>query len=106
MKKQDSSIHAAMGERLRYHRTRIGFTFEQLAERIDVTPRYLQDVERGKVGASLTTLRNLCRVMEISADALLFDEAAGIDALLRGLDREQIERIEELVRLQLKIMVK
>lgn len=106
MKKQDTTIHAEIAERLRYHRNKLHITIEQLAEKIDVTPRYLQDVERGKVGCSLTTLKNLCTALEISADALLFGTPAGIDALVRGLEVEKVEAIEELVRLQLKIMKK
>jgi transcriptional regulator with XRE-family HTH domain len=103
MKKQDRSLHIAVGNRLKYHRSRLRITTEQLAEQIDVTPRYLQDVEKGKVGLSLTTLANISKVLGISADSLLYDEPAGIDAMLRGLDKEKVEFIEDLVRLQLKI---
>lgn len=103
MKKQDRSLHIAVGNRLKQHRSRSRITTEQLAEQIDVTPRYLQDVEKGKVGLSLTTIANISKVLEISSDSLLFDEPAGIDAMLRGLDREKVEFIEDLVRLQLKI---
>lgn len=106
MKKQDSTLHAEVGERLKYHRKRKDITVEKLAETVDVTPRYIQDVERGKVGMSLTTLKNLCTVLEISTDALLFGVPAGVDAMLRDLDRDAVENIEELVRLQLKIMKK
>lgn len=103
MKKQDRNLHIAVGNRLKQHRNRLKITNELLAEKIEVTPRYLQDVEKGKVGLSLTTLANISRVLNISADSLLFDEPAGIDAMLRGLDKEKVEFIEDLVRLQLKI---
>lgn len=106
MKKQDNTMHADIGGRLKYHRTRLDFTVEQLAESVELTPRYIQEVERGKVGMSLTTLKKLCAALSVSADALLFGEPAGVDALMRGLDRHAIEQIEELVRLQLKIMQK
>jgi transcriptional regulator with XRE-family HTH domain len=108
LKKQDSSMHADIGKRLRYNRERIvpRLTAEGLAERVGVTPRYIQDLERGKVGMSLTTLKNVARVLEISTDSLLFGEPAGIDALLRDADRDKIEQIEKLVRLQLEIMGK
>lgn len=104
MKKQDSTLHADVGGRLKYHRNRKNFTIEALAEKIEVTPRYIQDVERGKVGMSLTTLKNFCEVLEISADSILFGESAGIDSMLRCVDRETIEYIEDLVKLQLKII--
>jgi transcriptional regulator with XRE-family HTH domain len=103
VKKQDRSLHIAIGNRLKYHRNRLRITTEQLAEQIDVTPRYLQDVEKGKVGLSLTTIANISKVLEISTDSLLYDEPAGIDAMIRGMDKEKIEFIEDLVRLQLKI---
>lgn len=49
----------------------MNMTREKLAEKIDVSPRFLADVESGKVGVSLLTLKNLCIALSTSADYLL-----------------------------------
>lgn len=46
----------AIGKRIRCERERVRMTREYLSEQIDVTPRFLADVERGYVGVSVPTL--------------------------------------------------
>ena len=64
-------INKTLGERIKLLRKNQNLTREKLAERIDVSPRFLADVESGKVGVSLLTLKNLCIALSTSADFLL-----------------------------------
>ena len=57
----NADINRMLGERLRDIRMQKQITREALAEKIDVSARFLADVERGKVGISLVTLRNMCK---------------------------------------------
>ena len=52
-------------------------TQEQLAERIDVSPQYISDLERVVVGTSLTTLKKVCTTLGVSSDRILFGRAKG-----------------------------
>lgn len=104
MKKEPKPSNIELGRRVQQYRLRAELTREQLAERTGISPRFVADIEVGNVGVSTSTLKNLCRVLEVSADALLFGEPAGIDALLRGLGAECVDSIRELVVLQLKIL--
>ncbi len=64
-------INIVLGERVKLKRKANNITREKLAELIDVSPRFLAEVESGKVGVSLQTLKNLCMTLLVSSDYLL-----------------------------------
>ena len=64
-------INIVLGERIKETRKSKRMTREQLAEKIDVSVRFLADVEGGIVGVSLTTLKQLCECLNVSSDYLL-----------------------------------
>ena len=45
-----------------------------MAEKIDVSPQFVSDLERGVVGISLTTLKRVCVVLGVSSDQILFGQ--------------------------------
>ena len=53
-------LNVDIGKRIKAVRIRIGMTREKLAELVDVTPRFIADVERGSVGISIATLKRIC----------------------------------------------
>lgn len=61
-----------IGEQIRKAREHASLTQEQLAERIEVSPQYISDLERGVVGISVQTLKRLCTSLCISSDQILF----------------------------------
>lgn len=69
----DDSI-SEIGARIKLARHREYITQEVLAESIGVTPQYLSDLECGKVGTSIYTLRKLCKSLHVSSDYLLFGD--------------------------------
>ena len=68
-----------MGARLRNSRIAHGYTREQLAEKLGVTPKFCADIELGKKGMSLRTLCRLTEVLHLSADYLLFGHGSSGD---------------------------
>ena len=88
------------GEKLAALRREKGLTQEQLAERIEVSPHYISDLERGVVGISLATLRRLCVTPGISADRVLFGKTGSKDAFL-SLERKCRDLSEEQYQLLL-----
>ncbi|MCI8420843.1 MAG: helix-turn-helix domain-containing protein [Clostridia bacterium] len=64
-------INVILGERICAMRKKLGITREKLAENIDTSSRFLADVEGGKVGVSLQTLKNLSSALSVSTDYLL-----------------------------------
>ena len=65
-------INIQIGEQVKQAREHAKLTQEQLAERIEVSPQYVSDLERGVVGISNPTLKKLCVTLCISSDQILF----------------------------------
>ena len=70
-------INIQIGEQIKLARERSKLTQEQFAERIDVSPQYVSDLERGVVGVSIATLKRLCVVLGVSSDQILFGRETG-----------------------------
>lgn len=70
--RQKKALNVEIGEKIRIARNNADVTQEQLAEMIDVSPQYISDLERGVVGLSVATLRNICTQLNISSDFILF----------------------------------
>ena len=64
-------VNIILGERIKIGRKANNFTREKLAEMIEVSPRFLAEVESGKVGVSLQTLKNISASLSVSSDYLL-----------------------------------
>ena len=97
-------INEVLGNKLRAIRKNQKITREALAEKLNVSPRFLADVESGKVGISLTTLKNICVVTGTSADSLLgLDGEGRVDSdeiinRLSMLDPYSLEQLKNIIR--------
>ena len=61
-----------IGNRIRYQREYMGFTREQFAEAIEVTPKFCSDIELGIKGMSIPTLCRISKTLHLSADYILW----------------------------------
>ena len=91
-----------VGQRLRHLRQVRGYTQEQLAERIEISPKYLSSIERGAENPTLNLLSRLAQGLQVDLYELFQDEpdtgqSARLRRKLRGLVAEI--RVEELPRL-------
>lgn len=66
---------SAIGKRIRQQREYMGFTREQFAEQIDVTPKFCSDIETGAKGMSVPTLCRISKVLRLSTDYMLYGKA-------------------------------
>ena len=73
---EKKEINVQIGEQIRIAREQVKLTQEQLTERIEVSPQYISDLERGVVGISLPTLKRACISLGISSDQVLFGGAS------------------------------
>lgn len=69
-------INIQIGEQVKLAREGARLTQEQLAERVDVSPQYVSDLERGVVGISIATLKKVCTALCVSSDQILFGHTA------------------------------
>lgn len=95
-------INIQVGEQIKKARESAKVTQEQFAEAIDVSPQYISDLERGVVGASLSTIRRICTTLHISSDQILFgmlpiERTAVISEKCKNLSNEQFRILLEIV---------
>jgi transcriptional regulator with XRE-family HTH domain len=68
----EPSIMLQIGKRLRRQREKINMTREEFAEKANISPQFLAEIENGKKGMSVDTLYKICKNFSLSADYLLF----------------------------------
>ena len=73
-----------IGKRIRTQREYLGYTREQFAELLDVTPKFCSDIELGVKGMSVPTLCRISHILRLKTDYILFGETKGAlsDSLL------------------------
>ena len=70
--KDKKQINLEVGQNVKQIRENTGLTQERLAELIGLGVKHVSAIERGAVGVSLTTLRQLCVLLSVPADTILF----------------------------------
>jgi transcriptional regulator with XRE-family HTH domain len=91
-----------LGQRLKHLRRVRGYTQEQLAERIEISPKYLSSIERGAENPTLNLLSRLAQGLQVDLYELFQGEPdAGQPARLRRKLAELVAEIraEDLPRL-------
>lgn len=65
--------YKVIGLRISYYRKLYGYTQNQLAEKVGISPNYLGQIERGNNGKSysLETLFSIAKGLDIDANVLL-----------------------------------
>lgn len=66
-----SNIRKVVGANVRYYRFCIGYTQEQLAEKCDLSPRYISDIENANGNISIDTLENIANYLKVDAYLLV-----------------------------------
>ena len=100
--RQKKEINIQIGEQVRVAREQAKLTQEALAEKIEVSPQYISDLERGVVGIALPTLKRLCVSLGVSSDQILFgtrsqDRGAILSNVCSSLSEEQFTLMLEIV---------
>lgn len=70
--REKKEVNIQIGEQVRIAREQAKLTQEALAEKIEVSPQYVSDLERGVVGISIPTLKRACVALGVSSDQILF----------------------------------
>ena len=69
----------AMGRRIRTIRDAKNMTRETFAEKVDLSPQFIADIEYGNKGVSIRNLYLISQVLGVSADYLLAGNLYSID---------------------------
>ena len=90
----------SIGGRIRRQREFLGYTREQFAELLDVTPKFCSDIELGVKGMSLC---RISEVLRLSTDFILFgrentESSSPITQLLRSCSSSEQAYAEQLLK--------
>lgn len=96
-----------IGKRIRNQREYLGYTREEFAEKLDVTPKFCSDIELGLKGMSVSTLCRISATLGLSTDFILFgcDEKADTSPamlMLQQCPKEKLSYIEDIIKSYLK----
>lgn len=78
-----------VGTRVWNCRTQRGLSREKLAERLDITPQYVSDIEQGKKCMSMSIFVEMSQVLEVSMEFLAYGELS---------PAPEVERLEQHLR--------
>lgn len=94
MKKKERLLKK-LGKNIREMRKEKRLTQEQLAEKADINPKFLGEVERAETNVSVLTLSKICDALEISLCEILAFTSMDKELLKRG---ELSSEIWKLIR--------
>jgi len=97
-------IKQMIGARIKDIRTKKGFTQEQLAEKIEINPKYLSSIERGLENPTLNTLIKLSEKLGVDLDDIfnhvqIEDPAERKSLILSLLDQANDEQLKLAYRI-------
>lgn len=68
------NIRKVLGVNVKYYRFLIGYTQEQLAEKCELSPRYISDIENFKGNIPIDTLENIAKYLKIEPYLLIKEQ--------------------------------
>ena len=95
-----------IGQRIRKNRKALGYSQEELAEKIGISSTHMSHIETGNTKLSLPVLVSITKVLEVRADELLFEQVAAsrssdtndITAMLDDCSLKELSIIREMVK--------
>ena len=91
-----------VGKRIFDARKEKNMTREKLAEMSGISVQFLSDIENGRKSMTITTLRNICNSLNLSADYIINgteqSRTYGIVSLLDKLDDNDVKYAEKLLK--------
>ena len=70
---KDHNLRKIVGKNIKYYRFLNGYTQERLAEKCNLSPRYISDIENFNGNISLDTIEDIARIFLIQPYQLLRD---------------------------------
>lgn len=90
------------GLRIRKIRESQKLSREQLAEISGISTQFLSDIETGKKGMTVSTLKKICDALHVTADYIVYGTNNGkyleIEPMIASLSKEDQKAIEEILQ--------
>ena len=100
-------IKAVLGANIRYYRKKLQLSQEQLAEKLDITPKHMSTIETGATFVSAELLEKLSLNLLVSVSALFYssEEAPNDDSFLGKIDQiidKECEKATNMIKTQIR----
>ena len=100
--------NTVIGKRIRGMREFQKLSRERLAESANISTQFLADIETGKKGMTVTTLKKICTALHTSADSIIFGSENecnfNIEAMMKTVPEDKKENFQNLLNMILKII--
>ena len=93
------------GDRIRELRELQNYTREALAEKVDISAKFLYEIEVGKKGFSAETLCRISKALSVSCDYIMLGEDNAhhsnekIICVLEMLEPKQVSKMQDIVKI-------
>ena len=97
--------NSQVGERIRELRELQNYTREAFAEKVDISAKFLYEIEVGKKGFSAETLCRISKALSVSCDYIMLGEDnthrgnEKIICVLETLDPKQISKLQDIIKI-------
>lgn len=94
-----------VGDRIRELREIQHYTREALAEKVDISAKFLYEIEVGKKGFSAETLCRISQALSVSCDYIMLGEhnshhgSEKIICVLETLEPKQVSKMQDIVKI-------
>lgn len=94
-----------VGERIRELREIQNYTREAFAEKVEISAKFLYEIETGRKGFSADTLCRIAQALSVSCDYIMLGEEGGhhgeekIVCVLNTLKPAQVNRIQNILKI-------
>ena len=101
------SIKAVLGANIKQYRKKQRLSQEQLAEKLDITPKHLSTIETGATFVSAELLEKFIRELRVSASTLFYSpgETPNDDSFLGRIDQiiaKECEKTSDTIKMQIR----
>jgi transcriptional regulator with XRE-family HTH domain len=102
-----NGIKAILGANIKYYRKKQHLSQEQLAEKLEITPKHLSTIETGATFVSAELLEKLSQLLIVSASALFYsvDDVKVDDSLFGKIDQiidKECEKTSNMIKTQIR----
>ena len=98
-----------VGNRIRELREMHNYTREGMAEMVEISPKFLYEIESGKKGFSSEILCKIARTLTVSCDYIMYGEEQNLKSsekmycILKQLESEQAIKIQFILKILIEI---
>ena len=98
-----------IGYRIRELREMHNYTREEMAEIVEISPKFLYEIESGKKGFSSEILCKIARKFTVSCDFIMYGEEQSLKisekmyCILKQVETKQIIKIQSILKLLIEI---